>query len=801
MSKDLLTAKDAIKCFSASLYLSICLAFFVLVFFCRVPQILAAETYRDDVKAVVKDLEKTSEQQKLKKHILIITSQPYATDWFDTLSDSLRQNLFLFLSPESKFSYEYISGEILTNTDYRNKLVDLLREKYAFIKMDMVMAVMPVSSQFLIDHGQSIFPDTAFIFVLPSQKQIASISKMPQAGLVKSASNTIPETIDRIRRLLPETEHLVIVSGSGADDLNYQNIAEDSIKQRRWPKNVEYLKGVPAEELAARLESLPERSAVLMLTYVMDRDGVPLATVQVMKAVSARSHAPIFGFYDTILGLGIVGGKLTSADAYGDAIAVTAQKIFQGGSKLSLVETTAEARDIYDWRQMEKWEIPGSRLPVNSEIRYRKIAFWEQHLGMILLVGAIILLQALLIMTLFLNLFRRKRAEAALSVSEKKYREIFDNAIMGIYQSTPEGRYLNVNPALAKLYGYAAPEEMMNDIQDIQREVYVNPGDRTKLKNLFESEGSIKGFQVEYKRKDGSRFWISITGSAIRDQAGNILYYEGTCEDITQQKHAEVELIKYRENLEEQVRKRTAELEIAKTKAESADRLKSAFLATMSHELRTPLNSIIGFTGILMQGMSGPLNEEQDKQLHMVYNSAKHLLDLINDVLDISKIEAEQLNIFKETFNLRDSVEKVIKSTQPLADKKGIELTLSIAPEVGQFKSDHRRVEQILLNLLSNAIKFTERGFVRMKCETRGNKVVMAIQDSGIGIRKEDRGLLFNAFQQIESGTTRKYDGTGLGLSICKKLALLLGGEIEVTSEWGKGSTFSLILPKEGDIA
>lgn len=261
-----------------------------------------------------------------------------------------------------------------------------------------------------------------------------------------------------------------------------------------------------------------------------------------------------------------------------------------------------------------------------------------------------------------------------------------------------------------------------------------------------------------------------------------------------------LELKKINQEMEQRIIERTAQLAAATEKAQEADRLKSAFLATMSHELRTPLNSIIGFTGILMQGMSGPLNEEQDKQLHMVYNSAKHLLDLINDVLDISKIEAEQLNIFKETFNLRDSVEKVIKSTQPLADKKGIELTLSIAPEVGQFKSDHRRVEQILLNLLSNAIKFTEQGFVRMKCETRGNKVIMAIQDSGIGIRKEDIGLLFNAFQQIESGTTRKYDGTGLGLSICKKLSHLLGGEIEVTSEWGKGSTFSLILPKEGDI-
>jgi len=258
------------------------------------------------------------------------------------------------------------------------------------------------------------------------------------------------------------------------------------------------------------------------------------------------------------------------------------------------------------------------------------------------------------------------------------------------------------------------------------------------------------------------------------------------------------ELQRINQEMEQRIVERTAQLEIAKTKAESADRLKSAFLATMSHELRTPLNSIIGFTGILMQRLGGPLNEEQDKQLGMVYKSAKHLLDLINDVLDISKIEAEQLNVVSEPFNLRDSVEKVMKSSQPLANSKGLNLSVEIASDVGTISSDCRRVEQILLNLISNAIKFTEQGFVRITCNVRDDKVIIAVKDSGIGIKPEDMGVVFNAFRQIESGITRRYDGTGLGLSISKKLANLLGGEITVESVWGEGSTFYLILPKEG---
>jgi signal transduction histidine kinase len=230
-------------------------------------------------------------------------------------------------------------------------------------------------------------------------------------------------------------------------------------------------------------------------------------------------------------------------------------------------------------------------------------------------------------------------------------------------------------------------------------------------------------------------------------------------------------------------------------KAQEADRLKSAFLASMSHELRTPLNSIIGFTGILLQGLVGDLNPEQDKQLHMVQNSAKHLLELINDVLDISKIEAEQMNIFIEEFDLHALIERVVRSITPLADRKNLPLRVEISPEISQISSDRRRVEQILINLLNNAIKFTEQGEVRLVCEVRDSFIETHIIDTGIGIKDEDLKLLFKPFQQVNTGLSRQYEGTGLGLAICRRLVKKLGGEISVESEWGKGSTFSFSLP------
>ena len=215
----------------------------------------------------------------------------------------------------------------------------------------------------------------------------------------------------------------------------------------------------------------------------------------------------------------------------------------------------------------------------------------------------------------------------------------------------------------------------------------------------------------------------------------------------------------------------------------------------MSHELRTPLNSIIGFSGILQQELAGPLNEEQKKQLGMVRESSKHLLDLINDVLDISKIEAGQLQVATESFDLRRVIEKVIQTVRPLAEKKGLILEVEIAPALGEITSDRRRVEQILLNLLSNAIKFTEEGTVRLECLLGEGEVLVRVADAGIGIKESDMDSLFKPFHQIDAHIDRQYGGTGLGLSICEKLVELLGGEIRVESELGKGSVFSFTLP------
>ncbi|MDD2467383.1 MAG: ATP-binding protein [Desulfobulbus sp.] len=212
---------------------------------------------------------------------------------------------------------------------------------------------------------------------------------------------------------------------------------------------------------------------------------------------------------------------------------------------------------------------------------------------------------------------------------------------------------------------------------------------------------------------------------------------------------------------------------------------------------RTPLNSIIGFTGILLQGLAGPLNPEQHKQMSMVQKSSRHLLALINDVLDISKIEAGQLDLANTSFPLTPSIEKIVKLIVPLAEQKGINLEMDIAPEVATIVADQRRLEQVILNLLGNAVKFTEKEGVRIACQVENDQYLLSFFDTGIGMHPEELPNLFQPFHQINLGLARKHEGTGLGLSFCKKPIDLMGGSIDVASQWGQGSTFTSRLPRQ----
>jgi PAS domain S-box-containing protein len=404
------------------------------------------------------------------------------------------------------------------------------------------------------------------------------------------------------------------------------------------------------------------------------------------------------------------------------------------------------------------------------------------------------------------DLTERMKTEERLAESERKYRELVEQANSIILRWKSNGQIAFLNEFGQRFFGYSADEIVgRHVIGTIVPPTESNGRDlREVIEQICADPKSIEQNVNENMRRNGEHVWISWTNRIVPDARGEVAEILSVGTDITERRRAEKEIIRLHEDLQRHatelelhVAERTAELAVALDHAEEADRLKSAFLATMSHELRTPLNSIIGFTGILLMGLVGPLTREQEKQISMVQDSARHLLALINDVLDISKIEAGQIELAREPFDMRTTIQKSLEKIGPLADKKGLTVTAVIAPPVGQILGDRRRVEQILINLLSNAVKFTERGEVRIESQVEDDWLVTRVIDTGIGIRPEDAETLFRPFRQVDSGITRQYEGTGLGLSICKRLVEAMGGCIQVESEWGKGSRFVFTLPLE----
>ena len=359
--------------------------------------------------------------------------------------------------------------------------------------------------------------------------------------------------------------------------------------------------------------------------------------------------------------------------------------------------------------------------------------------------------------------------------SLERYQNIVQNAVEGIFQSSPDGQYLLVNPALARMYGYGSPEELLGHVQDISRSVYVDPEVRRAFKRQMERDGEVHGLEYQVRRRDGAVIWICEHSRAVRNDRGEVLYYEGFIQDITLRKRSD------------------EELRAAKEAAEAASRAKSQFLAVMSHEIRTPMNGVIGMTSLLL---GSGLSPEQRELADTIRQSGDALLNIINDILDFSKIESGRLDLEREEFNLRGCADHALDLLAPRAAEKGIALLCEFeAGTPAIVRGDANRLRQIIVNLLGNAVKFTPAGEVLLsaRAEARADgrlDVHFAVRDTGIGIPATAMGRLFQSFSQADVSTTRRYGGTGLGLAISKRLAELMGGTMSAESEPGRGSTF-----------
>ncbi len=357
--------------------------------------------------------------------------------------------------------------------------------------------------------------------------------------------------------------------------------------------------------------------------------------------------------------------------------------------------------------------------------------------------------------------------DSALRKAEEKYRLIFENAIEGMFQTTPEGKCLSVNPAFARMFDYDSPEELIANASDLARTVYVDPARREEFRRLMERQGFVELFDYEGYRKDGARIWLRENARAVRDSSGAIVYYEGTVQDVTQRKRVE--------------------------EVERASKAKTEFLSRVSHELRTPLNAILGFGQLLER--QNP-TETQRTRIHHILSAGKHLLRLINEVLDISRIEAGKLQLSLEPVCVADALAEASDLMRPLAAERKIELSADAQDADVFIVADRQRFKQVLLNLLSNGVKYTPQfGKVAVSYSARGDNIRITVSDTGSGIPASKRERLFMPFERLGAEQSN-VEGTGLGLALSQRLMHAMGGSIGVNSSEGKGSQFWIELPR-----
>lgn len=370
-----------------------------------------------------------------------------------------------------------------------------------------------------------------------------------------------------------------------------------------------------------------------------------------------------------------------------------------------------------------------------------------------------------------------------------RYQSLFDNAVEGIFQMSLDRRFITANPAIARILGFRSSHALLKANPDVLDTCFADTRIRQWVVERLESAGAVKGIEARFLDRQGKERWATISLQTVYSESGEPLHLEGTCVDATE-RHKRYRLEREREN-------ERMEKELARNSAAA----KSQFLANMSHEIRTPLSAIIGYGETLLDAELP--EEEKRRSAETVVSSGRHLLDLVNDILDHSKIDADKLEVDVCKVSLPDLLEEIRAIFEPRAREKGLVFAIICQyPIPDAIETDPTRLRQIIINLCGNALKFTDQGSIDLivRCDQQRQRLQLEVKDTGIGIKTEQLGRLFDPFAQGSAEVARQYGGTGLGLAISRRLAQLLGGDIQVQSRYGEGSVFTVEVAT-GDLA
>jgi PAS domain S-box-containing protein len=721
------------------------------------------------------------------KNILLLYSYGHGSRGISLYDDELISVLNSGGVSSNNLFFEYLDLERnKADSQHRSRLREFLLRKYAARRIDLIITVQQPALSFLLDEARDIAPDVPVITI---QSPVPTLAEAGRRRIVSQlAGFDIKGTLERALEVFPDTRRVVFASGSS--DADRKMVAEAARIASPWQGKLEfeYTVDLSFDALLKRVAALPAHSIIIFTQYNRDPAGRVMLAYEAEGMIVKAANAPVFGLYDFNLVNGGIGGSVVGVRKLGGTTGKLALDLLHGKLKLEqpLTSLSNDAVPMFDWGQIKRWGGDPGRLAGNTVFVNKEPTLWARYSFYILGLAAFLVAQSVLIAALWINRQRRIANIAERKLAEDELQRFITLAPDPLCIASVDGHFVKVNPAWQEVLGYSEAEVLATPFLEL-----IHPDDREatmkEVAHQIAGEATMR-FENRYRCKDGNYKWLEWRATP----AVNKTLLFASARDVTERKRAIEVLEDNRSQLEGLVEARTRELAAAKEAAEAASLAKSTFLANMSHEIRTPMNAIIGLTHLLRR--AEPTAEQTDR-LGKIDSAAAHLLAVINDILDISKIEAGKLEIEQTNFSLSAVLDHVRSLIFDQSRAKGLAIEIDPDGVPLWLRGDPTRLRQALLNYTSNAIKFTERGSIALRAtllveNDEGILVRFEVADTGIGIPPEQQTSIFNAFEQADASTTRRYGGTGLGLAITSRLAQLMGGQAGVESEPGKGSTF-----------
>ncbi len=678
----------------------------------------------------------------------------------------------------------------IENIDYKRfpdekhiqNLTQVYKFKYKNIKLEGIICSDNFAFQYLLDQGDSIWNTNIPISVCGVNNTNTFKCNKKEVSFIEEKID-IYNTIKLIYDLNPKTDTLIAISDH---TLSGNIFISQFINELKLFKDTIPYKIIHTSDKDSLVHELnmvnTKNKAVLLFSLYLKNQDPSNEIISIGKEIFNNFPIPVYSFWDFLLDDFIIGGNLICGHDQGLYAATNLLSRLNNPKLAPNSITPCFYKLTCDFKKINDLKINESNIPKNAILINKDISFFKKNKDKLLSYIIAILTLLILNTLLIINIILKKKTQNKLKESEKRLELALDSANEGLWDIQLTDKRFTYNNNFAKLFGYNKTSEINFDLDSWQKLIYKDdlPQLTINLKKHLNNQSSF--FQTESRiyTKDKTLKWVSIHGKITQTDKNKKPYrLTGIIIDIDTKKEFEIQLKK------------------AKQKAEESDQLKSSFLANMSHEIRTPMNAILGFSDILQ---SQKLEKsQQDEYLELIKNSGENLLNIINDIVDISKIESGQLHIRKENFDVNKLIKKLSTTAQTLikSKNKNIEFininnnhTLPV-----YIYNDPYRLEQILLNLISNAIKFTHTGNITLQQRKQNEKeLIIEVIDTGEGITSKDISIIFERFRQAENSSHHK-NGTGLGLSISKSLIELMGGDINVHSIPNKGSVFAITIP------